>query len=498
MMPHKSTEDARRLLARQAEEERQRRDHQANQQQRKELKRRFTESSESVARRATAEARLDAARLRLVLASLLHPRLASHAAIRHEHAPALLDLLFDVAMQAPLQFRSVSLSLLTIGHVRLVGAGRGGFQLEGIEELPLPAQMPLAELLRILRDQHCVQDISFKAHRGPFDSTAVSMLGDLDWDQEDCIATIDESSRVSSTVEQFIGVDGCCLMKIVRLSERNLSCRRDIGRFALHCDSPGRRYLSAGGAETYTSGSLHTLLAAVPSANHAATFRSVIGPVLAPSACTALVQYLDNLKCADDILHIHKQPHFPFSLSLSLSLCTSLSLSLSVSVSLSLCKTRALIHYLQRFYRRACRNEQRGEGPEADDLKVDLTARKLEDLVGEAQLAALKRAPEFPTPYTAIMLRRCSAIGQCINFHTDVSERTMQVALNAPEAYGGGELIYANTAGLHFPPRPVGSATVHGAGLTAHPESRTFAPLVCTALLMRRRICVRARVCVCV
>jgi hypothetical protein len=151
MMPHKSTEEARRLLARrQAEEERQRRDHQANQQQRKELKRRFAESSESVARRATAKARLDAARLRLALASLLHPRLASHAAIRHEHAPALLDLLFDVATQPPLQFRPVSLSLLTVGHVALVGGGRGGFQLEGVEEPPLPAQMPLAELLRSL------------------------------------------------------------------------------------------------------------------------------------------------------------------------------------------------------------------------------------------------------------------------------------------------------------------------------------------------------------
>ena len=108
---------------------------------------------------------------------------------------------------------------------------------------------------------------------------------------------------------------------------------------------------------------------------------------------------------------------------------------------------------------------------------MDLSVRELEDLVGEAQLAALKCAPGFPTSYTAIKLRRCSAIGQCINFHTDVSERTMQVALNAPEAYGGGELIYANAAGLHLPPRPVGSATVHGAGVTAHPKSRTFAPL---------------------
>ena len=31
-------------------------------------------------------------------------------------------------------------------------------------------------------------------------------------------------------------------------------------------------------------------------------------------------------------------------------------------------------------------------------------------------------------------LRRCAAVGQCINFHTDVSLRTMQVALTGPES----------------------------------------------------------------
>ena len=54
----------------------------------------------------------------------------------------------------------------------------------------------------------------------------------------------------------------------------------------------------------------------------------------------------------------------------------------------------------------------------------------------------------------------------------------MQVALNAPEAYEGGELIYANAAGLHRPPRPAGSATVHGAGVTPnHGRSHLWAAL---------------------
>ena len=31
-------------------------------------------------------------------------------------------------------------------------------------------------------------------------------------------------------------------------------------------------------------------------------------------------------------------------------------------------------------------------------------------------------------------LRRCAAVGQCINFHSDVSLRTMQVALTGLES----------------------------------------------------------------
>ena len=63
--------------------------------------------------------------------------------------------------------------------------------------------------------------------------------------------------------------------------------------------------------------------------------------------------------------------------------------------------------------------------------------------------------------YTTIKLRRCEAVGQCINFHADMSHRTMQVALTSDETYGGGALVFANAEGLHFPPRPAGSATIH-------------------------------------
>ena len=113
-----------------------------------------------------------------------------------------------------------------------------------------------------------------------------------------------------------------------------------------------------------------------------------------------------------------------------------------------------------------CRNARSVERPEENDLQVELTVRELKQLVGEAQLAALTETSGFPTSFTTIKLRRCSAvIGQCINFHTDFfSKRTMQVALSGAKCYGGGELIYVNSTGLHVPPRPIGSATIHGAG----------------------------------
>ena len=84
-----------------------------------------------------------------------------------------------------------------------------------------------------------------------------------------------------------------------------------------------------------------------------------------------------------------------------------------------------------------CRNARSVERPEENDLQVELTVRELKQLVGEAQLAALTETSGFPTSFTTIKVRRCSAIGQCINFHTDFfCKRTMQVALNGADATG--------------------------------------------------------------
>ena len=52
-------------------------------------------------------------------------------------------------------------------------------------------------------------------------------------------------------------------------------------------------------------------------------------------------------------------------------------------------------------------------------------------------------------PFNQIKLRRSEAgspeAAQCIGFHTDHSERTMQVPLNSPAEYEGGRLVFATT-----------------------------------------------------
>jgi len=49
-----------------------------------------------------------------------------------------------------------------------------------------------------------------------------------------------------------------------------------------------------------------------------------------------------------------------------------------------------------------------------------------------------------------------------VNFHTDCAIKTLQAPLNGDNEYEGGKLVYATAgAGLQYPPRPAGSATLH-------------------------------------
>ena len=54
----------------------------------------------------------------------------------------------------------------------------------------------------------------------------------------------------------------------------------------------------------------------------------------------------------------------------------------------------------------------------------------------------------------AIKIRRGEPTGKLINFHIDVTPRTVQIPLVDDDAYDGGRLVYATKAGLAIPRDP--------------------------------------------
>ena len=93
------------------------------------------------------------------------------------------------------------------------------------------------------------------------------------------------------------------------------------------------------------------------------------------------------------------------------------------------------------------------------DFKIELSSSKLQALIGKGQILELQAI--FGSPHSEILIRRCSAHGQFIKFHTDVSKRTLQVALNGDADYVGGRLIFATNGALYAPERPEGTVTIH-------------------------------------
>jgi small ubiquitin-related modifier len=125
------------------------------------------------------------------------------------------------------------------------------------------------------------------------------------------------------------------------------------------------------------------------------------------------------------------------------------------------------------------------------DLKLEPSLAELEATIGKVAVAALvaqwdaaaavgqeqqqqqqQQQQRWP-PFNQIKLRRTEAISPavCIGFHTDHSERTMQVPLNSPAEYEGGQLVFAtsnavgNGGRLVQPSRELGSVTIHDNGV---------------------------------
>eukprot|EP00798_Chlamydomonas_sp_ICE-L_P003941 gene3941-14018_t len=110
------------------------------------------------------------------------------------------------------------------------------------------------------------------------------------------------------------------------------------------------------------------------------------------------------------------------------------------------------------------------------DFKVELSRSELESVVGVESVARLVSL--FGGRVDQIKLRRVSVGSHgaghggeqgggldacCIPFHLDEAELTMQVALNSPDDYTGGDLVFLlpDAASALVPSRCPGSATVH-------------------------------------
>ena len=121
--------------------------------------------------------------------------------------------------------------------------------------------------------------------------------------------------------------------------------------------------------------------------------------------------------------------------------------------------------------------------PLPSDLKVEISGDELRSLIGREACAAVLTF--FGEPYDTIKLRRVEAVGsgQCIAFHTDWSQRTMQIPLNEPSAYSGGGLMFATETGFALPERVAGAPVIHTKntvhGVTALVSGVRYSLFVC-------------------
>ena len=103
-----------------------------------------------------------------------------------------------------------------------------------------------------------------------------------------------------------------------------------------------------------------------------------------------------------------------------------------------------------------------------NDLRLTVTEDQLVELLEGGEETVARLAQYFNGPYDTIRLRRVEADldkqeqhHQSVQFHTDFSKRTMQIALNGDAEYGGGKLVFATADGFVCPERPAGAATIH-------------------------------------
>jgi len=91
----------------------------------------------------------------------------------------------------------------------------------------------------------------------------------------------------------------------------------------------------------------------------------------------------------------------------------------------------------------------------------------LKELVGDAAVTELTQKAHTSVTMTRMkfVLRQTQGpLDGCIAFHPDgnYASHTLQITINGDDEYQGGRLcFYSPDAGLHIPPRPSGTVTVH-------------------------------------
>jgi hypothetical protein len=85
--------------------------------------------------------------------------------------------------------------------------------------------------------------------------------------------------------------------------------------------------------------------------------------------------------------------------------------------------TREKLDVLRNFADSIYKKKPDSSKPENEDLKIALNKSELEVLVGIDSVHELEET--FAEKYDEILIRRCQAHGKFINFHTDLSSKTM-------------------------------------------------------------------------
>jgi hypothetical protein len=108
--------------------------------------------------------------------------------------------------------------------------------------------------------------------------------------------------------------------------------------------------------------------------------------------------------------------------------------------------------------------DQEYEKNKSNDVMICLSKNELLDYITEETYNNIKII--FKNSIDTIKIRRVIGDKKIINFHTDYSQKTMQIALNDENEYKGGKITFINNDKTFFQPnRNAGSYTIHNSGI---------------------------------